>query len=147
MFFAFLVKNTSGILFFGPSFRKPARKALSKKKKVSNICRAVVDGCQAIKCGDAKVVVCGGMENMSRAPHALQLRAGVKMGNATMVDTMNHDGLTDAFLDCHMGVTGECREILFLVCLRRPCVHSKIQRLSPPAMIVSNLDTIEFIIN
>ena len=63
-------------------------------------------GCQAIMGGDSKIVVCGGMESMSRAPHAMLIRPGVKMGNATMVDTMNHDGLTDAFLDIHMGVTG-----------------------------------------
>lgn len=69
--------------------------------------RSVVEGCQAIRCGDASIVVCGGMENMSMAPHTLLLRAGVKMGNATMTDTMNHDGLIDAFLDCHMGVTAE----------------------------------------
>ena len=65
-----------------------------------------MDGCQSLRSGDNQLVVCGGQENMSRAPHTLTLRAGVKMGNATMVDSMNNDGLTDAFLDCHMGVTG-----------------------------------------
>ncbi|KAF2367245.1 Thiolase [Trinorchestia longiramus] len=69
--------------------------------------RAVVLGYQSLQCGDASVVVCGGQESMSQAPHALLLRSGVKMGNATMLDTMNHDGLTDAFLDYHMGVTAE----------------------------------------
>lgn len=69
--------------------------------------RSVMMAAQSLKCGDAKVVVCGGMESMSRAPHALRLRAGVKMGNAVMIDTMNHDGLTDAFVNIHMGETGE----------------------------------------
>ncbi|XP_018028193.1 acetyl-CoA acetyltransferase, cytosolic [Hyalella azteca] len=69
--------------------------------------RSVVLGYQSLRCGDASVVVCGGQESMSQAPHALLLRSGVKMGNATMIDTMNHDGLTDAFLDYHMGVTAE----------------------------------------
>lgn len=44
---------------------------------------------------------------MSQAPHCIRLRDPVKMGNASMVDTMLHDGLTDAFVNCHMGITGE----------------------------------------
>ncbi|XP_045584390.1 acetyl-CoA acetyltransferase, cytosolic [Procambarus clarkii] len=69
--------------------------------------KSVAIGCQAIMVGDASVVVCGGQESMSQAPHALHLRSPVKMGPATMVDTMMIDGLTDAFHNYHMGVTAE----------------------------------------
>lgn len=62
---------------------------------------------QSIRCGDAKIVVCGGQENMSMAPHVMHLRQGVKMGPGTMVDSMIHDGLTDAFHNIHMGITAE----------------------------------------
>ena len=69
--------------------------------------RAVALGFQAIRCGDAKIVVAGGQESMSRAPHAMLLREGVKMGPATMADTMIVDGLWDAFNNYHMGQTAE----------------------------------------
>ncbi|XP_065092869.1 acetyl-CoA acetyltransferase [Ochlerotatus camptorhynchus] len=64
-------------------------------------------GYQAIRSGDASVVVAGGQECMSKSPHVLHLRNGTKMGEAKMVDTMLCDGLTDAFYDLHMGVTAE----------------------------------------
>lgn len=64
-------------------------------------------GYQSIKCGETDIVVAGGQESMTLAPHATQLRAGVKMGPATFVDTMIHDGLTDHFNNIHMGITGE----------------------------------------
>jgi acetyl-CoA C-acetyltransferase len=69
--------------------------------------RAVALAAQAIKCGDSSIVIAGGQENMSASPHAMAIRAGVKMGNATQVDTMIHDGLWDAFNNYHMGVTAE----------------------------------------
>ncbi|KAK6187643.1 hypothetical protein SNE40_005622 [Patella caerulea] len=69
--------------------------------------RAVVLASQAIKTGDAAVVVAGGMESMSKAPHCLNLRPGHKMGDASLVDTMIKDGLTDAFNNYHMGITAE----------------------------------------
>ncbi|KAA5605306.1 acetyl-CoA C-acetyltransferase [Roseospira marina] len=69
--------------------------------------RAVTLGLQAILCGDAKVVVAGGQESMSRAPHCMHLRDGVKMGGREVVDTMIQDALTDAFHGYHMGVTAE----------------------------------------
>lgn len=69
--------------------------------------RAVALGAQAIANGDSHIVIAGGQESMSQAPHATQLRKGVKMGNATFVDTMITDGLTDAFHNYHMGVTAE----------------------------------------
>jgi acetyl-CoA C-acetyltransferase len=69
--------------------------------------RAVALGFQAIRGGDNKVVVAGGQESMSQAPHAMHLRNGVKMGPAEMVDTMIKDGLWDAFNGYHMGNTAE----------------------------------------
>ncbi len=69
--------------------------------------RAVALAFQAIKSGDSNIVVAGGQESMSQAPHAMYLRGGTKMGNAEMVDTMIKDGLWDAFHGYHMGTTAE----------------------------------------
>src|SRR5690606_27878203 len=69
--------------------------------------RAVAVGMQQILCGDADIVVAGGQESMSLAPHCAFLRQGVKMGDHAMVDTLLRDGLMDAFLGYHMGVTAE----------------------------------------
>jgi acetyl-CoA C-acetyltransferase len=69
--------------------------------------RAVALGMQAIRAGDSRIVVAGGQESMSRAPHAAYLRAGVRMGPAEFVDTMIKDGLWDAFNGYHMGITAE----------------------------------------
>jgi acetyl-CoA C-acetyltransferase len=69
--------------------------------------RAVALGLQAIANGDSKIVVAGGQESMSQAPHAIHLRGGVKMGQAEMLDTMLKDGLWDAFHGYHMGTTAE----------------------------------------
>jgi acetyl-CoA C-acetyltransferase len=69
--------------------------------------RTVALGYQAIKTGDCNIVVAGGQESMSQAPHCIHLRNGVKMGDAQMVDTMIKDGLWDAFNGYHMGVTAE----------------------------------------
>ena len=69
--------------------------------------RAVALGYQAIVNGDSEIVVAGGQESMSMAPHCAHLRAGVKMGNFDMVDTMIKDGLWDAFNGYHMGNTAE----------------------------------------
>ena len=69
--------------------------------------RAVALGYQAILNGDAEMVVAGGQESMSQAPHCAQLRNGVKMGNYEMIDTMIKDGLWDAFNGYHMGNTAE----------------------------------------
>ncbi len=69
--------------------------------------RAVCLGYQAIKNGDSSIVLAGGQESMSQAPHAIPLRGGVKMGSATMVDTMLYDALVDPFLNIHMGNTAE----------------------------------------
>jgi acetyl-CoA C-acetyltransferase len=69
--------------------------------------RAVALGFQAIRNGDSEIVVAGGQESMSMAPHAMHLRNPVKMGNAEMIDTMITDGLWDAFNGYHMGNTAE----------------------------------------
>jgi len=69
--------------------------------------RAVAIGMQQIQTGDADIIVAGGQESMSMAPHAMHLRQGVKMGDYAMVDTMLKDGLIDAFNGYHMGVTAE----------------------------------------
>src|SRR5579863_5477924 len=69
--------------------------------------RAVALGYQALKLGDQQIVVAGGQESMSQAPHAIHLRNGVKMGDAQMIDTMIKDGLWDAFNGYHMGNTAE----------------------------------------
>ena len=69
--------------------------------------RTVALGYQAILNGDSEVVVAGGQESMSMAPHCAHLRSGVKMGDFAMVDTMIKDGLWDAFNGYHMGNTAE----------------------------------------
>jgi acetyl-CoA C-acetyltransferase len=69
--------------------------------------RSVALAAQAIRAGDASIMVAGGQESMSLAPHAQYLRGGAKMGAVSLVDTMIHDGLTDAFNNYHMGITAE----------------------------------------
>jgi len=69
--------------------------------------RAVALGYQAIRLGESEIVVAGGQESMSQAPHCMNLRNGVKMGDAQMIDTMIKDGLWDAFHGYHMGNTAE----------------------------------------
>ncbi|RWL42516.1 MULTISPECIES: acetyl-CoA C-acetyltransferase [unclassified Mesorhizobium] len=69
--------------------------------------RAIALGMQQIAAGDAKVIIAGGQESMSLSPHAEHLRAGVKMGDYKMIDTMIKDGLWDAFNGYHMGNTAE----------------------------------------
>lgn len=99
--------------------QNPARQAavaagIAKEKTaytINQVCgsglRSVALGMQAILCGDADIVVAGGQENMSRSPHAIHMRDGVKFGNASMSDTMINDGLWDSFNDYHMGITAE----------------------------------------
>jgi acetyl-CoA C-acetyltransferase len=69
--------------------------------------RAVGVAAQSILAGDAKIVVAGGQESMSLSAHAQHVRAGTKMGNLNLVDTMVNDGLMDAFNGYHMGITAE----------------------------------------
>lgn len=86
----------------------PEVSALSINKVCGSGLKAVALAAQSIQTGNAEIVVAGGMESMTNAPYLLpQGRAGFRMGNATAVDSMVHDGLWDAFNDYHMGVTGE----------------------------------------
>ena len=78
---------------------------------VNQVCgsglRSIASGYQSIFSGNAKIVIAGGQENMSLAPHAIHLRDGKKLGDTLMIDTMIKDGLWDAFNGYHMGVTAE----------------------------------------
>ena len=98
----------------------PARQAAIKSglpdsvpaTTVNKVCgsglQSVMMAAQAIKAGDAEIVVAGGTENMTRAPYLLPgARWGERLGNGAVVDHMIHEGLTDAFHDIHMGVTAE----------------------------------------
>lgn len=70
--------------------------------------KTVMLAAQAIRLGDAKLVVAGGMESMSNAPYALEkARTGYRMGHGKLIDTMVHDGLWDPYGDCHMGSCGD----------------------------------------
>ena len=69
--------------------------------------KAVMLGAQAIQCGDAEIVVAGGMENMSLIPHYMHLRNGTKFGPATMIDGLQKDGLVDAYDNSAMGVCAD----------------------------------------
>jgi acetyl-CoA C-acetyltransferase len=82
--------------------------ALTVNKVCGSGLKAVMLGAQAIACGDAEVVVAGGMENMDLAPYLLpRLRTGARMGDAKVVDAMVRDGLWDVGNDVHMGMTAE----------------------------------------
>ena len=108
-----------GQVLTGGSGQNPARQTAIKsgipKEKpayvVNQVCgsgiRSVASGYQSIKSGDSKIIIAGGQENMSLAPHAIYLRDGKKLGDADLVDTMIKDGLWDAFNGYHMGVTAE----------------------------------------
>ncbi len=108
-----------GQVLTGGTGQNPARQAAIKSGipketpafVVNQVCgsglRSVVSGLQSIKSGDSKVVIAGGQENMSLAPHAIHLRDGKKLGDVELVDTMIKDGLWDAFNEYHMGITAE----------------------------------------
>lgn len=71
-----------------------------------------MNGYFSIKLGESDIVVAGGQEMMSRAPHATYLRTGVRIGSCNLIDTLLEDGLTDAFHNIHMGVTGKTKNII-----------------------------------
>jgi acetyl-CoA C-acetyltransferase len=100
--------------------QNPARQALIRAgipdsvpgMTVNQVCgsglKATHLAAQAIRCGDAEIVIAGGQENMSAAPHVLNgSRDGFRMGDAKLIDSMVSDGLWDAYNDYHMGVTAE----------------------------------------
>jgi acetyl-CoA C-acetyltransferase len=82
--------------------------AMTINKVCGSGLKAVHLAVQAIRCGDADLLIAGGQESMSQSPHVLpKSRNGQRMGNWTMIDTMVNDGLWDAFNDYHMGITAE----------------------------------------
>jgi acetyl-CoA C-acetyltransferase len=108
-----------GQVLTGGAGQNPARQAAIKSgipKEtpayiVNQVCgsgiRSVASGFQSIKAGDSKIVIAGGQESMSLAPHAIHLRDGKKLGDTEIVDTLIKDGLWDAFNGYHMGITAE----------------------------------------
>jgi acetyl-CoA C-acetyltransferase len=109
-----------GQVLTAASGQNPARQALIKSgipnvvpaMTINVVCgsglKAVMLAAQAVRCGDADIVVAGGQENMSAAPHALPgSRDGFRMGDAKLVDTMIVDGLWDVYNQYHMGITAE----------------------------------------
>ncbi len=82
--------------------------AMTLNKVCGSGLKALHLAAQAIRCGDAEVVIAGGMENMSLAPYVMPAaRTGLRMGHGKLLDSMVHDGLWDAFNDYHMGITAE----------------------------------------
>ena len=82
--------------------------AMTLNKVCGSGLKALHLGAQAIRCGDAEVIIAGGMENMSQAPYVMPAaRTGQRMGHGKLIDTMIQDGLWDAFNDYHMGITAE----------------------------------------
>ena len=108
-----------GQVLTGGSGQNPARQAAIKAGVpkevpayiVNQVCgsgiRSVVSAFQSIKLKDSKIIVAGGQESMSLAPHAIHLRNGKKLGDTELIDTMIKDGLWDAFHGYHMGITAE----------------------------------------
>jgi len=108
-----------GQVLTGGTGQNPARQAsinagIPKEKPayiVNQVCgsgiRSIVSGFQSIMSTDSNIVIAGGQENMSLAPHAIHLRDGKKLGDAQIIDTMIKDGLWDAFHGYHMGTTAE----------------------------------------
>ncbi len=108
-----------GQVLTGGAGQNPARQALihsgiPKEKPayiVNQVCgsgiRSVASAFQSIRSGDSKIVIAGGQESMSLAPHAIHLRDGKKLGDTELTDTMIKDGLWDAFHGYHMGITAE----------------------------------------
>jgi acetyl-CoA C-acetyltransferase len=108
-----------GQVLTGGTGQNPARQAsinagIPKEKPayiVNQVCgsgiRSVVSGFQSIMSVDSNIIIAGGQENMSLAPHAIHLRDGKKLGDAKIIDTMIKDGLWDAFHGYHMGTTAE----------------------------------------
>ena len=108
-----------GQVLTGGTGQNPARQAaihsgIPKEKPayvINQVCgsgiRSVVSGFQSIISGDSNIIIAGGQESMSLAPHAIHLRDGKKLGDTKLTDTMIKDGLWDAFHGYHMGVTAE----------------------------------------
>lgn len=106
-----LGQNVARQVAIGAGFN-PGVGAFTVNKVCGSGLKAVMLGAQAVKCGDASVVVAGGTENMSRAPYLLErARGGYRMGNGELVDSMIRDGLWDVYGNVHMGTCGDrCAE-------------------------------------
>ena len=108
-----------GQVLTGGTGQNPARQAAIKSGipiekpayLVNQVCgsgiRSIASAYQSIKSGDSKIIIAGGQESMSLAPHAIHLRNGNKLGDTDLLDTMIKDGLWDAFHGYHMGITAE----------------------------------------
>ena len=108
-----------GQVLTGGAGQNPARQASIKSGLpketpayiVNQVCgsgiRSIASAYQSISSGDSKIVIAGGQESMSLAPHAIYLRDGKKLGDTELIDTMIKDGLWDAFHGYHMGITAE----------------------------------------
>ncbi len=82
--------------------------AVTLNKVCGSGLKAILQAAQAIRCGDADIIIAGGQESMSQSPYLLDgARAGLRLGHASMVDSVIHDGLWDVFNDYHMGITAE----------------------------------------
>src|SRR5204863_2468237 len=106
-----LGQNVARQVSIGAGF-SPGVGATSVNKVCGSGLKAVMLAAQAIKSGDASVIVAGGTENMSRAPYLLEkARSGYRMGNGELVDSMIRDGLWDVYNKVHMGTCGDrCAE-------------------------------------
>ncbi|MFI5387695.1 MAG: thiolase family protein [Fimbriimonadales bacterium] len=88
--------------------------ALTINKVCGSGMKAAMLAAQAIKCGDSKIILAGGMESMSNAPYVLdKARTGYRMGNGTLIDSMIGDGLWDPYDNCHMGNCGDATSAEF----------------------------------
>ena len=108
-----------GQVLTGATGQNPARQAAIQSGlpiektayTVNQVCgsglRSIAAGYQAIMSNDSNIVIAGGQESMSNAPHAINIRAGHKLNKSNLVDTMIKDGLWDAFNGYHMGITAE----------------------------------------
>ena len=108
-----------GQVLVGGAGQNPARQAAiaaglphgTVALSINQVCgsglRAVGLAARAVSTADARIIIAGGQESMSRARHCAYLRAGLKIGHAELVDSMIQDGLWDAFHACHMGITAE----------------------------------------
>ena len=108
-----------GQVLTGGAGQNPARQAAIKAGLpiektayvINQVCgsglRSVVAGYQSIMCNDSKIIIAGGQESMTNAPHTINFRNGKKFDESNLIDTMIKDGLWDAFNGYHMGVTAE----------------------------------------
>jgi acetyl-CoA C-acetyltransferase len=104
---------------------RPESAALTINQVCGSGLRAVALAAQAIQTGDAEMLIAGGMESMTNAPYLLpQARAGYRMGNGTLLDSMIHDGLWEAYKGYHMGVGAELIAAKYGLAREQPDAHA-----------------------